>query len=286
MEAKDNHEERGSKIASAHLHDVMYFLINKPKLRVKCMKTNKLFLLVAGVMASASAFAGDVDNNFNLAPEGAVMTSVDAVAADALPTYHWEKGKYAAWHNLWVSGPGYSGNVGAYAVGGTGCSALTTGAGTPGTVACEKKPAAPKLKDCGNYDVWVQGGNQNGSGPWSAPHNFTFKVSAVAATPVEITANPVGPGHAPSPIYNFTKVDNASYYQVWVGSQDSGLKVFDKWVDADGLMCAADEPNYCSVGFGATVPALTDGDYEWYVRPWNCTGSGPWTPVVNFRVGA
>lgn len=251
------------------------------------MMNKKIFWLVVGVLGSASAFAGDDDNEFNAGAKDPSGLSVeDAVAGvltggDGVPKFTWTKGKWAAEHRLWVDG----GPADAYVnLAGTEC---VGGADQD----CKLARLPPNMNDCSTHTAWVQSNNANGPSNWSAPYTFQYKISAVAAAAVAITGDPAGPHNFAGPApdkYEWTKVANASWYQLWVNDQNSGQTEFTKWIDANdpALVCSAAAPQYCT--YTAPAPmALTGGpdyDYVWWVRAWNCSGVGPWTAGVDFHV--
>lgn len=97
----------------------------------------------------------------------------------------------------------------------------------------------------------------------------------VAAIPIPVPGNPIGPvPAAPPPTFDWSEV---------VGATDYALEVRD----AAGIVAhAATYPSSCALGICTASPGMTfnPGTYNWYVRARNATGYSKWTAGSSFSV--
>ncbi len=123
-----------------------------------------------------------------------------------------------------------------------------------------------------DYNWYVKAWNPAGS-TWSPSKRFTIFTGGPPAPPPPIA--PTGPIADTTPTYSWGEAADATYYQVQV-YDSTNSRVFAAWY------LAAD---YCAAGTCMVTPggALAPGDYRWYVRAWNPSGSA-WSPATYFRI--
>ena len=118
----------------------------------------------------------------------------------------------------------------------------------------------------GSYRWWVRGWNADGYGPWSTNADFTIALALPGAcSPVAPTGTVAG---VRRPAFTWTASSGATWYYLYLSK--GGIKYYEKWVP------------------GATTwtPTwdLPNGDYAWWVRPWNADGNGPWSGRADFLI--
>ncbi len=126
----------------------------------------------------------------------------------------------------------------------------------------------------GDYTWYVQGYGTAGYGDWSAGMDFTLDVYSPPAPP--ILRAPIGPTTAVMPTFEWDRVDNATWYLLWVS--DSSGDVLEQWYEA-GTACTGTS---CSVMF-QTLPF---GDYTWSVRSYCPGGLGAYSVAIDFTRSA
>ena len=184
------------------------------------------------------------------------------------PTYQWSKVNTATWYHVSVGGPS-----------GTVLDQWYQASSTCDASTCSVTPTV--TLGGGNYSWYVQAWNPAGFGPWSnnaQPTNFITTVpSAPGAATLTYPAHGQNIGTDFTPIYQWNKVDAATWYHVYVGGP--GGKVLDQWYQASSV-CGA---STCSINPSAT---LGIGNYSWYVQTYGTGGYGPWsnnTQPTNFN---
>lgn len=99
-------------------------------------------------------------------------------------------------------------------------------------------------------------------------------------------------GHAPSgqvgtvrPTFQWDAVSGATSYLVFIrdsGTLGSGPPRVERWVTAETAGC----PNSTDSCAWVVDTDLMEGDGRWWVRGWNSTDDGAWSPTVNFEISA
>jgi hypothetical protein len=178
------------------------------------------------------------------------------------PTYRWTAQPCASWYQLWVDDS--TGNRISQWYSASEVDAF-------GGV-CTVQPQVALAP--GSATWFVRGWSaSSGNGPWSAPQTFQVAVPLSAPTLID----PSGAVQTQSPIYRWTPVSGASWYQLWV-NDSSGNRV-NQWftaaaVDAESGECAANPGTPLSVGNG-----------RWWVRAWSSTaGFSAWSEPLDFMV--
>jgi C1A family cysteine protease len=125
----------------------------------------------------------------------------------------------------------------------------------------------------------VSGNNDAGSGN-SASVTVTVE-QGKPLTPTALIA-PLGDISTDSPSYRWSAVPGASYYYLYVSTQD-GQQVINSGYTAQALGCAAGSGT-CAVTPGIS---LSNGaSYTWFVAAANASGYSPWSIGKAFTVGA
>ena len=118
----------------------------------------------------------------------------------------------------------------------------------------------------GQYRWWVQTRNLHGDGPWSSPLDFTVP-PWVYQRPALVA--PTGTITVARPRFEWTAVENANWYQVWVNIGTSTHT--SKWVAAQTSYDAETDYPY--------------GHYTWWVRGFGKGVYGPWSDSSQFAYG-
>ena len=176
----------------------------------------------------------------------------------ANPQYTWEAVSGATWYYLWVNDDTGTPIRQWYSSAQASCSSTCT---VTGPVSVQ-----------GSVSWWIQTWNSSGTGPWSDGLNFTVS-SGVVGTPTLLT--PSGAGAGSAPVYSWSALSGATWYQLWVN--DSTGNPIQKWyqVGSAGITCTS---TTCSVQPTTTIT----GSATWWVRGWNSSGNGPWSSGVTF----
>ena len=116
---------------------------------------------------------------------------------------------------------------------------------------------------------------------------LTFKL--LNDSPPSDTIEVIGPNGGEvvndAPVYLWNEVDRASWYKVFIGSQDTG-KVYNAYHRAAdvcyGTQCEITPAEYWISGVPFDHLAY-DTIHNWYVMPVNVAGNGSWSAPQNFR---
>lgn len=227
---------------------------------------------VAAVYAdgSLSAFSpADVGFSGGCAPPTVVtLVSPAGLTWSTTPAYTWNAQPGVASYHLWV-GTGTTPVLSAwYTAEQAGCA---SGAGP-----CSVTPATP-LAD-GRWEFTVQGGNDQGTGPWS-----TAKVFDISTTPTALTLYfPYSEYRVMTwsyPGFEWKAQPGVDSYQLWVGTGSS--TAHSAWYTAADADCESGMGRcYVSVS-----QLLAEGTWYYNVRGRNAAGTGPWTTSRKFSVG-
>ena len=132
----------------------------------------------------------------------------------------------------------------------------------------------------GTFQVFVQawgsGGYSEGSlDGWSGPVEFTIQQDT-PPQPAQLQSSDVDSGQ---PLLSWQVVDDASWYQVWVGTLPDLEDQHIQWYSSESLGCAG----VCTLRLNTTLP---NGDYAWFVQGWGPGGFGDWSEQAAFTVAA
>ncbi len=100
-----------------------------------------------------------------------------------------------------------------------------------------------------------------------------------APPPAATLLTPTGAGIEATPIYTWTAVPGATWYELWVNDSAQAKKI-DIWYTAAGVGCAGG--GNCTVA--PSVP-LAPGTATWWIQWWgDSTGYGTWSQGMDFTV--
>lgn len=114
----------------------------------------------------------------------------------------------------------------------------------------------PEMED-GEYRYWIQREDSIGGGPWSRPIEFAV-----------VNGNAVLPPSSGE--LTWTSWRNASSYEVWIDNRTARKSAF---LIESGL-----------VDSRLLLPALPDGEYDYWIQFEDADGNGPWSGRQSFRV--
>jgi len=195
-----------------------------------------------------------------LAMQPGVLGLVSPTGGVAMATgsinYQWTPDERATWYQLW-SGRNGRGFYGKWYASDAIVSGSTATAPIPN-------------HGWGDYGWWVRGWGPDGYGKWSGPGEFVVGV-----------ADPVS-GAADTLTWNDSQTTSADWYQVQIVDVTGGGSATERkwWFKRDASADAGGGNRSIALD-----PALTAGDYEWYMRAWSkAHGTGPWSDVQEFTV--
>jgi glycoside hydrolase-like protein len=211
----------------------------------------------------------------NKPPEAATLISPSGnMGTDFMPTYTWNEISNATWYYLWVSKVNDNGSLTTVHTKWYDASLVCS------RTTCTITPIGVTLSS-GNYRWWIQTWNEGGYGPWSSLMDFSLPA---IPPPGEATlVSPNGSIADTTPTYTWNKVNNATWYYLWVSrvNGDGSLTtVHTKWYDSP-VVCG---PSSCSIAPAGVT--LSSGNYRWWIQTWNDGGYGPWTSAMNFSLEA
>ena len=111
----------------------------------------------------------------------------------------------------------------------------------------------------------MRGWNRDGYGTWSTNADFTIPANLPGVcdpvAPLGVVTNTLRPQ------FVWSAADRATWYRLWIARD--GFKYCDTWIQ----------------GGQAWTPGwnLPDGNYDWWVRPWNGDGYADWSSAARFR---
>ena len=120
-------------------------------------------------------------------------------------------------------------------------------------------PAHKDRLSYGRFTWWVQGWGLDGLGPWSDGTDFTYGIPELG--------EPAGVATATRPVFSWSKVPGAEWYQIWLGL--NGERYFKTWITETAWVPEWD------------LPA---GRYTWYIQAWNPDGRSPWSEEGAFLI--
>ena len=106
-------------------------------------------------------------------------------------------------------------------------------------------------------------------------------VTEIVKAPGTATLNsPSGSISNSSPTYSWAAVSGATKYELYIDTS-AGVKKHDIWYSA--IQAGCESGGTCSIN-PTPDPALTNGNYRWFVRAANGAGNGAWTAAKSFAV--
>jgi len=160
-------------------------------------------------------------------------------------TFEWEAADGATWYHIWINRNGQQ----------HGNTWLKETSYTPDVALSG-----------GSYEWWVRSCNAHGISPWSTSSTFRYLVPDASSV-----SHPVnGDSHVVSrPQFAATFAAEASWYMFLI-YKDGGFYT-EQWVPASSRTWTPNND-------------LPVGNYQAWVRTWNSSGFGRWSPGVSFRV--
>jgi hypothetical protein len=104
---------------------------------------------------------------------------------------------------------------------------------------------------------------------------MSFSLPTIPAPGAAGLGSPSGSITGTTPTYTWNKVNNATWYYLWVNGPSAN--VIKQWYEASAI-CGA---STCSVTPATT---LSTGSHTWWIQTWNTGGYGPWSSAKNFTV--
>lgn len=197
-------------------------------------------------------------------PPAAPLLIAPSGALDAAPTeFTWNPARGAYWYYVWVAGAGgtvFDRWYNAYDI----CTPALCTLPTPNDITLPP----------GQHTWWVQAWNPygypNGYGMWSSGLMFTVP----GATRPTLIA-PVGMIQAQQPMFQWTRVGGATWYQIWVINADGTY--YNQWLEAAGLCIG----NICQIN-PVSIPY---GWHQWWAQAWGPTiGYTEWSDGAIFSL--
>ncbi|GAB4517978.1 MAG: hypothetical protein OHK0046_25160 [Anaerolineae bacterium] len=159
------------------------------------------------------------------------------------PTISWAADPNLLWFELYVGSAGTAALQSWYPITSALCENGTctyTPTGVPG----------------GSYDVYMRGWGAADVSAWAGPVSITLEGNATG-----MAANLAVDGNT----FTWTAGENATYYQMWIGTSPELNTAYLSWFGAAAIGC---ETGTCTV---TDVP-LAAGEYIWYVIAWGPEG--------------
>ena len=179
------------------------------------------------------------------------------------PMFEWSPIGPASWYNVWVQdGNGVFLFSRWYTASSARCSA---GWGSGCSI-----ESPMDIPNGGRW--WVLSWNNNGYGTWSNYKDFTSG-PGLPGTPSAVA--PLSSSSTTTPLYEWTRVPNASWYYLWIA--DATGRLIQQWVTAGQANCAV-AGQTCSYRFNTSVAGSTN----WWIRAYNSEGVGNWSGQANF----
>ncbi len=191
-------------------------------------------------------------------PKKIALLSPSGTISTTLPSYSWSPAANASWYLLEVHDSRGTPIKKWYTAAAAGCE---EGAGT-----CA---VTPDILVAGVSEWWILPWNPVGNGDWSSSLTFTAPIPAKPGPATLLS--PSGTITTNKPTYTWNPVKDATWYYLWV--KDGKGNVITKWYSASEAGCAG------GLGSCSATPAtsLAQGTAEWWLRPWNALGNGPWS---------
>lgn len=177
--------------------------------------------------------------------------------ANSFIRYFWKAQPGVSSYQLWV---------------GTGTSTVHSAWYTAAEAYCNPGRCFVDLRKppVGIWHYNIRGRNAGGTGPWTTARSFVIGVPPPAPT----LLGPSGTIGTATPVFQWSPVPGADFYQLWVGG--GPVVVLSQWYSAAAAGCAT---GTCSV----TLPRpLAPGAWYFNVASKGVAGIGPWATAMRF----
>ena len=137
----------------------------------------------------------------------------------------------------------------------------------------------------GNYEWWIRTYNETyGQGEWSSGGSFTIEGLQALPEKTELISPSGAIDNDGTTTFTWKKDQEATWYRISI-ENTQGTYWHGQWYETQGndpsypdAVCTGQE---CATTFNITFPA---GDYTWWVKGWNDTGSGKWSDGMSYTV--
>jgi hypothetical protein len=155
---------------------------------------------------------------------------------------------------------------------------------TAAAAGCAAGPPTPPCRltpgfalNIGNGSFWILARNGAGTGPWSSAGAFTVAPSGSPPANAPPLTAPAGPVSTTTPMYEWTAVQNATSYYLWVDGPNGNV--------IRTVYAAAD--THCATGTECWITPSTPlgpGAHKWWVQAQSSGGNSPWSAAMSFTV--
>jgi len=177
--------------------------------------------------------------------QATVLLGPNGSISQQRPQFQWEAALHATWYRLWVA--------------------------RDGVVVIDQWVQDTSYTPAfdlawGDYTMWVRTWGVEGFGPWTGPGTFQI------GTPVPVT------GSSTQLRWNDAGSADATWYYIWLNRNGTNYDAF--WVYRGDTTAGAGNERFYTFD-----PALTNGQYTWWVQAWNpANGAGAWSEGSIFAV--
>ncbi|MCZ7544684.1 MAG: hypothetical protein M5R40_14705 [Anaerolineae bacterium] len=199
-----------------------------------------------------------------IAPAAPTLTAPTGTIYDRSPQYSWNTVAEAIDYRLYVQAPNGTPVVD------TVYPAASCGA------TCAVTPSVA-LND-GAHRWWVRSLNALSDGSWSRPLTFTVSLPPPAASTL---IEPAGALTDSTPAFRWNVATNATEYRLYVAPHGNDqTAVINLRIPTQGGSCGGSTCTY------TPDAALSDGEYDWWIRTYNGSVAGPWSSALTFTLAA
>jgi hypothetical protein len=187
---------------------------------------------------------------------------------NATPEFQWSPVSGATEYLLWVNDATGNRHQQWHTAAAAGCAA------GPPTPPCRLTLGFALAVGNGNF--WILARNAAGTGPWSGAGAFTIAASGTPPAAPSLNA-PIGPVFTTTPMYQWTAVQNATSYFLWVDGPNGNL-IRRIYTSAD---------THCATGTECWITPstpLAPGAHKWWVQAQSSGGNSPWSAAMSFTV--
>jgi hypothetical protein len=192
-------------------------------------------------------------------PVPVVPQIISVNTSNGVPVITWNNDTNAKWYQFWMGSAGDYETVASYWFEKT--PEMCNGS----TCTTTLKAFFPQNGDYVMYmQAWGGGGfNDNNQDAWSSEAAFTVQLGV----PGLISPRGVRETETANPRFEFGAAENATWYNIWVGTQGDHQTHYYGWVSSIDMDCS--DGSDCNF---IMPDAMDAGDYVWYVRTWGPGG--------------